>query len=181
MKKEKNRHAGASGRKHRPRQVQRQNGQFLDCGLDRPLPGNLTSGAKWGGSRSRPGTGQRSRGRRRVPKNTGTEHVIVQFQDKKDVQLHQDCKPGRQKAHRSVPAKHGSVPGILVAQNAKPAERRHPSLPGCKESGSRKSPAAAVKSALPQSQWRRAVGYRTQFRARVPPEAVRGRPPAPSS
>ena len=153
----------------------------MRCGLHGTLAGHLTGRAERTGRRHRMGTGQRRAHRRRVPENTGTDNMVMQFQHKENVQLYQNSKPRGHQARAMAAAKHRGHPERAVAHNSTPAERRRLSPPGYTGSGSQKSPAATEKSARPQSQWQTAAACQNRFRAKGLPAAVPGRPPALSS
>lgn len=69
----------------------------------------------------------------RIPQDVWPNHIVVQFQNEKYVQLHQDSYPGDKSAFRTAPPKDRRVFETWIAQALIPAKRRHPLRQGCKE------------------------------------------------
>jgi len=149
--------------------------------LNRALPGHLAGRAKGPGRLRGIRLGPGGASRCRIPKQARPQDMVVQFQHKEEMQLHQDGQPGRQDTGGTVVAKRRRFLAMQKVHDLKPATRPHPAQPGCRGQGSRKSPAAVAKSARPRSRWQTAVAYPNRCRARALPARDRGTPPARSS
>jgi len=133
-------------RNHMEHRLQSSFRRGMNSSLARQLAGRTKRGGRW----RRVGLAPCCATSCRVPIKAWTENVVVQFQYEEKVELNQDSQPDRPPTTGATSPKNGFVFETDTHHASKPARRRRPSPPGCREPDSQRIPGAEVKSVLPQ-------------------------------